>query len=123
MRTVPATKAKCEAHLAHYPRPLWLEYHHVIPVAWQLYLWQQVRDKRTVCLCRTGHGNVHWWIVRTMRGLYDAGGGIVAASKNTGGRGIDLVTARIALERVEAVEPGSLDRLVSARHWGGMAGS
>lgn len=28
-------------------------------------------DPRTATLCRTGHGNVHWWLVRAMRAYKD----------------------------------------------------
>jgi hypothetical protein len=66
----------CEAHKAHRPEPTYLEYHHVIPQAWQK-LWKPdgkkavIWDPRTVALCRTGHGNVHYWLVKMMKTFAD----------------------------------------------------
>ena len=111
MRTISAELADCEAHGYHRPEPAWLELHHVIPQSWQLVLWGRVADKRVLALCRTGHGNVHWDIVRLMK-------------RQTGlRRGADLQIARMALERVEEAEPGSVGRLIASRNWGGMGGS
>jgi hypothetical protein len=77
------------AHRYHRPVPTYSEFHHVIPQAWQQF-WtppgmkpvavagvdalregdpSQLRllwDTRRVVLCRTGHGNVHFWLVRAM---------------------------------------------------------
>jgi hypothetical protein len=69
-----ATTRPCEAHGSHRPEAAYREFHHVIPQAWQ-HLWVpptakvvwSLWDRRTVSLCRTGHGNVHVWIVRFMR--------------------------------------------------------
>ena len=76
-----ATQQACELHRLHSPRNLTVEWHHIIPVAWQLrtplagpgpapgpdtdgrgMLW----DTRGVWLCPTGHRNVHYWIVALM---------------------------------------------------------
>lgn len=76
----------CEAHGFHQPSHMTVEYHHVIPVAWQLHtatpatppspgpdpdgrgmLW----DNRTAWLCPTGHRNVHFYIVRFMHAVAD----------------------------------------------------
>ncbi len=67
-----ATSIPCEAHRYHWPKPTYQELHHVVPQSWQRFwtlgepttkLW----DPRTVPLCRTGHGNVHWHLVRLMQ--------------------------------------------------------
>jgi hypothetical protein len=85
--TVPATVG-CAAHSTHAPAPTYLELHHVIPQAWQRH-WQPeintvkgfakavsfeaigvpdpIWDERTIALCRTGHGNVHYWLVKMMQ--------------------------------------------------------
>lgn len=77
----------CSLHRGHSPEPTYLEAHHIIPQAWQatwrpddpgpdpapspdhpsLFLW----DGRTAALCRTGHGNVHYWIVAMMKAARD----------------------------------------------------
>jgi hypothetical protein len=81
----------CEAHKFHTPTPTYLEIHHVIPQAWQRAWWPTsgsflppagtlwgslpgdkregvaLWDPRTAALCRTGHGNVHWWLVKMMK--------------------------------------------------------
>lgn len=79
--SVPYTFPICLLHRVHLPKALTPEWHHVIPVAWQLktpvanppfpgkdpngrgMLW----DARGVWLCPTGHRNVHHWIVAMMR--------------------------------------------------------
>lgn len=76
--------AQCALRHHHAPQPRYLEEHHVVPRAWQHYfapdpshfdgggpfhapdrdgLWCTER----VALCRTGHGNVHYWIERAMK--------------------------------------------------------
>lgn len=94
LQTRPArTDKRCEAHKDHRPEPLYQELHHVVPQAWQQFyvpdhtsataaigaptrdgepvtgvkLW----DGRTVALCRTGHGNVHWILTRFMHEWYE----------------------------------------------------
>jgi hypothetical protein len=84
-----AVPAVCELHRDHQPRYTYAERHHIIPQAWQavwqpptfvqrtdsawpfahlspdhkgLFLW----DARTANICRTGHGNVHFYLVRLM---------------------------------------------------------
>lgn len=68
----------CELEKQHTPVPRYSEFHHIVPVAWQLHtpnptsrpspgkdpegrgmLW----DDRGAWACRTSHGNVHYWIV------------------------------------------------------------
>jgi hypothetical protein len=68
---------QCGAHKGHYPSPIYLELHHLSPQAWQKSeagKWLFVeRDKnglflpQTVPLCRTGHGNVHYWLQLAMK--------------------------------------------------------
>lgn len=87
---IPKTAALCVAHaspttgrcptVAQYN-----ELHHVIPVEWQKF-WQppepwpnegvdpfnrvvRLWDARTVALCRTGHGNTHFWLARLMHAM------------------------------------------------------
>lgn len=89
--------AKCEVHRTHRPAYAYCEAHHIIPQSWQqvftppgfkhqadkdfpyagpspdhtgLYLW----DARTVHVCRTGHGNVHFWLVKIMHIISDIKG-------------------------------------------------
>jgi hypothetical protein len=72
-----ASSQACSIHKGHQPDPLYTEQHHVIPQAWQhsaaamaLGLTadaSQLFDPRTVPLCRTGHGNVHFVLVRLTR--------------------------------------------------------
>jgi hypothetical protein len=75
--------SKCELRHEHQPQPRYLERHHIIPRAWQKF--HRPRDEElqiapaqepdrdgiwypeTVFLCRTGHGNVHYWIERAMK--------------------------------------------------------
>lgn len=76
-RRAPAA-TPCASHRSHSPEPTYLELHHVIPQAWQR-AWtpgqtivrpgfeNALFDPRTVALCRTGHGNTHYWLVRFMR--------------------------------------------------------
>jgi hypothetical protein len=77
----------CALHKTHQPANLTVEWHHVIPVSWQLHttltgtppfpgldpdgrgmLW----DCRGVWLCPTGHRNVHTWIVKLMHAVATA---------------------------------------------------
>lgn len=134
----------CAAHKTHRPK-LWapLELHHVIPREWQAFytptpstvsgtlpppttavatvvLW----DARTVALCRTGHGNVHYWIVRLMREVKAkrTEDPALASAALVGGRTEEQRIALLALTRmVEA--GGSLVALADAGHLGGMFGS
>jgi hypothetical protein len=83
--------ALCAAHKYHWPKPLTVEEHHIIPQAWQehfaeggqrVILPSMVPDeelgnygwtashlwhKETVTLCPTGHRNVHYYLVRLMK--------------------------------------------------------
>jgi len=69
---VPATGPLCELHTRHAPKPEYFEKHHIIPQSWQR-VWKpdspsaKLWDPRTMTLCRTSHGNVHFWLVNLMR--------------------------------------------------------
>lgn len=89
------SSAACDIHKSHAPHPLYTERHHIVPQAWQAF-WRpegpqgsnsarraslvmagdieaaalvapHLWDPRTTNLCRTGHGNVHFLLVRLMR--------------------------------------------------------
>jgi hypothetical protein len=90
-----ATAKPCEVHRLHWtPFPTYNEQHHVIPQAWQRFWRPQgsaselrriaamndppvadeqfeavmagLFDPRVVVVCRTGHGNVHFWLTAMM---------------------------------------------------------
>jgi hypothetical protein len=87
---------QCEAHNTHFPLPLVLEEHHVVPQDWQDEWYPsgahvgKLWAPTTVKLCRTGHGNVHFWLVLFMHeyetmvesGMPNAAGTIDAACRN-----------------------------------------
>jgi hypothetical protein len=60
----------CQLHKIHRPLSMTVEYHHIIPQAWQHFILGEPKlwDKRTIGLCPTSHRNVHYWIVRLMKG-------------------------------------------------------
>lgn len=70
----PPSALPCSAHKSHAPEPSYTEQHHVIPQAFQ-HFWHpdgatpdgKLFDARTVPLCRTGHGNTHFILVRLTR--------------------------------------------------------
>lgn len=131
----------CDVHRSHDPAPAYLEVHHVIPQAWQatwrpegrgpfpapspdtkgLELW----DARTATVCRTGHGNIHFWIVRMMhvaddlavddvpRLMHEVRSRLVGHSPGTD----DFAVASSALIRFQEVG-GDLGTLIAAREWG-----
>jgi hypothetical protein len=141
--------APCTQH-NHRPTPTYSELHHIIPQAWQVF-WQPPKpwenqgpspdrpgvilwDARTIVLCRTGHGNVHFWLVRAMRSylavvqdqgsnptrLIDEAWSLVKAGAKKDGLKItkaDMVIARMAMERWEAAG-GSLIDLCHKGLWG-----
>lgn len=57
--TVPFETDKCVLHKEHRPVPSELHLHHVFPKYLQLMVWKEVREKRTVPVCPTGHVDVH----------------------------------------------------------------
>lgn len=90
-RTLAIEQGSCAAHKYHRPEPTFWEEHHIVPQAWQYFYVpgddpgrplglvqgraahrdaiDQLWDKRKAVLCRTGHGNVHWWLVRFMKAI------------------------------------------------------
>lgn len=50
----------CVAHLDHSPVALLNELHHVFPAFWQIETWGKIEVTTRVCLCGTGHSNVHY---------------------------------------------------------------
>lgn len=129
-----ATLAPCEAHLSHAPTPTYCEVHHVIPRAWQgvwqpdvapypgHYDGQALWDARTKNLCRTGHGNTHFWIVQLMHAwepgidLAALSGNVRRAFGNHVGHA-EMSIAQEALIRFLAAG-GDLQVLVDAKQWG-----
>lgn len=70
---VDAFAERCEGGHSHVPTPRYLELHHVVPQSWQKSwhpgdteyknnIYTKIFDPRTVALCRTSHGNVHFWL-------------------------------------------------------------
>ena len=49
----------CVLHRIHLPRPVRTHLHHTFPLYLQLRKWGEVRDKRRVYVCPTGHDDVH----------------------------------------------------------------
>jgi aminopeptidase C len=49
----------CVLHKTHSPITVINERHHPFPQAWQIDLWGDVRDSRTVAVCATGHNSIH----------------------------------------------------------------
>lgn len=82
-------------------------------------------DARTAALCRTGHGNVHYWIVRMMhvandlaiddvpRLMHEVRSRLIGHHPGTD----DLAMASSALIRFQEVG-GELGTLIAAREWG-----
>ena len=94
MTSEAATQQACSLHKTHQPKPLVIEWHHLIPVGWQLHtaciqpppspgedpdgrgmLW----DNRGIWACPTGHRNIHAWIVALMHKQAELGTGPQAA--------------------------------------------
>lgn len=133
---IATTAAPCEVHKQHYPKPTYQEEHHVVPQAWQQ-VWKpavaphpgqgtdgrMLWDARKVNVCRTGHGNVHHWLVLAMQAHEKQGGdnsteaiaaAIKAATANTNGRvRAEVEVARQAM--VRWVEAGGDLRLLTAQ--------
>lgn len=116
------TFAPCSLHRAHAPKPNYCEEHHVIPRAWQA-SWRpgdspellrpevdslallsgetKPWDPRTVAICRTGHGNVHFWLVRFMREWYE-----IDKTTGVGANPVAQLTAAVVRVRRRAHEQG-----------------
>lgn len=119
------TDAPCEAHRYHSPLARYREEHHVVPQAWSRF-WRPegvvvprdgVWDRRITALCRTGHGNVHWLLVRIMRA--GATEDPAEARRAFPGSGADYEIAYLALTRWREAG-GSLVALREARLFGGI---
>lgn len=143
--------APCELHIEHYPMYTYCEAHHIIPQSWQV-IWQppgfdrykgpqnpaeypywnkspdrpgiKLWDGRTAAICRTGHGNVHWWIVEIMHLINQASISIVLAStqiyarnKAEHPRRTDFEYARYAMLRFTGAG-GKLTDLFAKNEWG-----
>lgn len=130
----------CAAHGRHSPHNLTVEFHHVVPVAWQLHTAVppalqpspgpdtsgrgQLWDDRGVWLCPTGHRNVHAWIVKLMRAAAAAQtNDPQAAYIAVWPKGKAPVELPIALDALTRFEPlgaplGGLLALTLAGEWG-----
>lgn len=122
----------CSVHTSHTPPNKTVEWHHLIPVAWQLavpfpanppspgpdtsgrgHLW----DNRGIWVCPTGHRNIHFWIVRLMKTVNAAKqDNPNAAYRTVGGRTNDFKQAYISLVRM--LPFGSLYDLTTKGEWG-----
>lgn len=131
--------SRCVAHSYHQPVPRYLELHHVIPRAWQG-AWQPagvaiprtgIWHPETVPLCRTGHGNVHYWIERFMHEIRNAlvqdvlpspeeVARYVLARQTNVGRAEHVIARRALEEWVSA--GGSLEMLADRGLYGGLYG-
>lgn len=151
-----SSSLQCSIHHAHVPWPTYTELHHVIPQAWQV-AWQPptpwpnqglspdrtgpdkhpyvLWDARTIPLCRTGHGNVHFWLVAAMReiavlaqaaqteptrALVATAWKVVKRDAKAAHRttvAADIIAADMAIQRFLDAG-GSLALLVSHRLWG-----
>jgi hypothetical protein len=126
----------CTIHKMHSPANLTVEWHHVVPVAWQLntlspssrpapgmdtsgrgMLW----DIRGVWLCPTGHRNVHHWIVLMTRALNaNPAGGIPGALSGILPRFQATQEAKTAVLGLDRAASCSVDfaALAAAGEWG-----
>lgn len=132
-----AVVGPCLAHKLHAPTNLTSEFHHVIPVGWQLHtpnpsarpspgedtegrgmLW----DDRGVVLCPTGHRNVHHWIPLIMRALIanPAGGIPGAIAKAVPSKWKRTVEVEIAHQAFDRAASCSVDfaALAAVGQWG-----
>jgi hypothetical protein len=99
------------------PKPLTVEWHHVVPRAWQRFwtppgatvvndpAYGPMWDPRGVWVCPTHHRNIHFCIVALMHGTKPLGSPA------------ERKTAQLALDRFVAAG-GSLDGLRAAHEWG-----
>lgn len=131
---IAATTAACEVHVYHDPRPTYRELHHVVPRAWQAF-WrpatppfpgtydgEHLWDDRTIAVCRTGHGNIHFWLTAMTHSWQEGDDVSDLARRVRSSRGGRL-GARDFLLAVEGLQRfvdagGSIEDLVSARLWG-----
>lgn len=119
---------RCVAHNYHQPVPRYLEQHHVVPRAWQA-AWKPegqtaaIWHPETVLLCRTGHGNTHYWIerfVRAYRGDIANAVAVAMEDQESVGRAEHTI-ARRALETWQA-SGGDVEFLAERGLYGGLYG-
>lgn len=134
---VAAPSTLCVVHHRHRDsQPLYLELHHAIPQAWQRVAvdraWPvaggrhvgagDLFDPRTVALCRTSHGNVHFLLVRIMRSFAASPSmsvdlAVRVATKGRRANAREVAVARLAVDRwVE--QGGNVAQLVAAGQYG-----
>jgi hypothetical protein len=134
--------AACEGEHAHHPMPRYLELHHVVPRAWQNF-WkpETVRSPFhapnkegiwapfTIVLCRTAHGNVHYWIERAMKAYMTIEPGPDHSERamhvaRQGQQHIGEHETALAREALVLFSDagGSLRALATAGLWGGLYG-
>lgn len=133
---VLASAQACQLHTAHAPHAFTSEWHHVIPVAWQLHtpnpssrpspgrdpngrgmLW----DNRGVYICPTGHRNVHHFIVILTHAIVGESISIPEAwAKAISAGDKHRSEARCALDGLERAASCSVDfvALAAAGEWG-----
>ena len=140
MITARASDHPCELHKTHSPRNLTVEFHHLVPVAWQ----QKVQpfpdpapfsgidpdgrgrlwDARGIWACPTGHRNVHDWIELLMHRIAEtsvedvaaAEKAVLAATKEVGHVPAEFPQAVLGLQRAQPYV--SLLHLTSLGEWG-----
>lgn len=125
-----AAAVECVLHKTHNPAHMTIEFHHVIPVAWQQFYqppepWPfpgrdpngrgELWDDRTIPLCPTGHRNTHFIIVEFMKSPH--GNDPAEARRNVKHKGSQYDAAYLALTRFAAAG-GDIVALVAARQWG-----
>lgn len=134
------SSSSCSLHVSHHPLPTYLELHHVIPRAWQRfwapplppfpgsYEGQELWDDRMVAACRTGHGNIHFWLVRAMRAYALLAGPEIPKRVDAAGKAArdniplspnrdELKCAKLGMSRFLAAG-GSLKALCDKGLWG-----
>lgn len=135
LAALAASGNPCAIHKTHTPTNLTVEFHHIIPVAWQLHttvppasqpspgpdldgrgmLW----DDRGTWLCPTGHRNVHTWIVRLMHAIASLKADDPTAAYAQTKPKHAPKELPVALEALTRFEPfGSLLALTEASQWG-----
>jgi hypothetical protein len=135
---------RCALRHQHTPQPRYLERHHVIPRAWQHFFVPPEHDISppahppdrngvwypvTELLCRTGHGNVHYWIERAMKAYVSVPTGpdhserAMRAARD-GQLHISEHETRLALDALILFDDygGNVFHLIDHGLWGGLYG-
>lgn len=126
------SSAPCGLHTYHAPGITYTEEHHYLPRGWQSF-WRppdvssDLWDPRTIYLCRTSHGNVHYHLVNLMKKWQALGGPdldtVVRACRADAQRLVipfaysEITVARTAMERWLAAG-GSLADLCAKKLYG-----